>query len=122
MVNAKTNPINIVNRFFCQILFFISELEFLHNIKILSDSRLYNTNSAWCDIGHCVKNNGEQGPIYLKIPPPLGGGGKYQPMSFGGKNLKKQKEKGGKCKRKRKKGGRKGEERGKKMRKGEVKG
>jgi hypothetical protein len=29
---------------------------------------------------------------------------KYQPMSFGGKNMKRQKEKVGKCKRKRKKG------------------
>jgi hypothetical protein len=47
--------------------------------------------------------------------------GKYQQMSFGGKNMKRQREKGGKCKRKRKKGERK-EERGKKMRKGEVKG
>jgi hypothetical protein len=32
---------------------------------------------------------------------------KYQPMSFGGKNMKRQREKGGKCKRKRKKGERK---------------
>ncbi len=39
--------------------------------------------------------------------PPLGGGKKYQPMSFGGKNMKRRGEKGGKCKRKRKKGKRK---------------
>jgi hypothetical protein len=31
-------------------------------------------------------------------------GGKYQPLSFGGKNMKRQREKGGKCKRKRRKG------------------
>jgi hypothetical protein len=37
--------------------------------------------------------------------PPLGGG--YQPMSFGGKNMKRPREKGGKCRRKRKKGERK---------------
>jgi hypothetical protein len=49
--------------------------------------------------------------------PPLGGG-EYQPMSFGGKNMKRRRETGGKCKRKRKKGKRKS----KKMRKGEVKG
>jgi hypothetical protein len=42
--------------------------------------------------------------------PPLGGGGKYQPMSFGGKNMNRRREKGGKCKKK--------EERGNKMRKG----
>jgi hypothetical protein len=49
-----------------------------------------------------------QGPIYWKIPPPpRGGGKKYQPMSFGGKNMKRRKEKMGKSKRKRKKVGRK---------------
>jgi hypothetical protein len=37
---------------------------------------------------------------------PLPGGG-YQLMSFGGKNMKKQREKRGTCKRKRKKGERK---------------
>jgi hypothetical protein len=42
----------------------------------------------------------------LGTPPPLGGG-KYQPMSFGGKNMKSGREKGKK---------------GEKMRKGEVKG
>jgi hypothetical protein len=47
-----------------------------------------------------------QGSIYWKIPPP-GGGGEYQPMSFGGKNMKRRREKGGKCKRKSKKGKRK---------------
>jgi hypothetical protein len=40
--------------------------------------------------------------LYIgKSSPP--GGGKYQPMSFGGKNMKRGREKGGKCKRKRKK-------------------
>ncbi len=48
-------------------------------------------------------------------------GKKYQPMSFGGKNMKRPREKGGKCKRKRKKG-KENEKRGKKMRKGEIKG
>ncbi len=43
------------------------------------------------------------------------GGGKYQPMSFGGKNMKRRKGKGGKKLKER-------EERGKKMSKGEVKG
>jgi hypothetical protein len=43
-----------------------------------------------------------QGSIYWKIPPPWGKE-KYQPMSFGGKNMKRGREKGGKCKRKRKK-------------------
>ncbi len=65
--------------------------------------------------------------ILENIPPPPPGG-EYQPMSFGGKNVKRRREKGGKYKRKRKKGerkGGKGEEKGrkgKKMRKGEVKG
>jgi hypothetical protein len=45
-----------------------------------------------------------QGPIYWKIPPPQG---RYQLMSFGGKNMKRGREKEGKCKRKRKKGVRK---------------
>jgi hypothetical protein len=37
--------------------------------------------------------------LYIgKYPPP------YQPMSFGGKNMKRRREKRGKCKRKRKKG------------------
>jgi hypothetical protein len=55
-----------------------------------------------------------QGSIYWKIPPPLLGG-EYQSVSFGGKNMKRPREKGGKCRRKRKKGG-------KKMRKGDGKG
>jgi hypothetical protein len=33
-----------------------------------------------------------QGPLYWKIPP----GGEYQRMSFGGKNMKRQREKKGK--------------------------
>jgi hypothetical protein len=36
-------------------------------------------------------------------PPPPPGGEKYQPMSFGGKNMKREREKEGKCRRKRKK-------------------
>jgi hypothetical protein len=38
---------------------------------------------------------------------PWGGGKKYQPMSFGGKSMKRRREKGGKCKGKRQKGERK---------------
>jgi hypothetical protein len=53
--------------------------------------------------------------------PPLWGGAKYQPMSFGGKNMKRRREKGGKCKRKRKKGERK-RKKGENLRKGAVKG
>jgi hypothetical protein len=41
------------------------------------------------------------GAYMLEIPLP---GGEYQPMSFGGKNMKRWREKGGKYKRKRKKG------------------
>jgi hypothetical protein len=43
-------------------------------------------------------------------PPPWG---KYQPMSFGGKNVKRGREKGRKCKRKKEERGKKKEERGK---------
>jgi hypothetical protein len=43
-------------------------------------------------------------------------------MSFGGKNMKRQREKGGKCKIKKEERGKKNEESGNKMRKGEVKG
>jgi hypothetical protein len=53
--------------------------------------------------------------------PPPGGEKKYQPMSFGGKNIKRRREKGENIKEKGRKGKKK-EERGKKMRKGEVKG
>jgi hypothetical protein len=42
--------------------------------------------------------------VLENTPPPLGGRGKYQPMSFGGNNMKSGREKEGKCKRKRKKG------------------
>jgi hypothetical protein len=45
------------------------------------------------------------GVYILENTPPRGE--KYQPMSFGGKNMKRGREKGGKCKRKRKKGERK---------------
>jgi hypothetical protein len=40
-----------------------------------------------------VQNRG----LYIgKYPPPWGGGEKYQPMSFGGKNMKRWREKEGK--------------------------
>jgi hypothetical protein len=46
--------------------------------------------------------------LYIgKYPAYLGGRKKYQPISFGGKNMKKGREKAGKCKRKRMKGERK---------------
>jgi hypothetical protein len=45
--------------------------------------------------------------VYILENTPHPGGGKCQPMSFGGKNMKRQREKGGKCKRKRRKGERK---------------
>jgi hypothetical protein len=40
--------------------------------------------------------------ILENTPPPLGGG-KYRPMSFGGENMKRRREKRGKFKRKKKK-------------------
>ncbi len=43
------------------------------------------------------------GAYILENPPPPPRG-EYQLMSFGGKNMKRQREKGGKCKRKRKEG------------------
>jgi hypothetical protein len=47
--------------------------------------------------------------LYIgKYPLPRGGGdNKFQPMSFEGKYMKRQREKGGKCERKMKKGERK---------------
>jgi hypothetical protein len=54
--------------------------------------------------------------LYVGKYSPPGGG--YQLMSFGGKNMKRRREKGGKCKRKRKKGESKRKRKGKKMRKG----
>jgi hypothetical protein len=63
-----------------------------------------------------------QGSIYWKIIPTPRGRKKYQPMSFGGKNMKSGSERGGKCKRQKKEErGNKKEEWGKKKRKGEVK-
>ncbi len=53
-----------------------------------------------------------QGSIFWKIPPP-GGGEEYRPMSFGGKNMKRQREKRENVKekgRKRKEKERKGKE------------
>jgi hypothetical protein len=64
---------------------------------------LYNTFLTAREEGEM---NWPQGSIFWKIPPPLGGG-KYQPMSFGGKNMNRGREKGGKYIRKRKKGERK---------------
>ncbi len=52
--------------------------------------------------------------LYIGKYPPPPGGGEYQPMTFGGKNMKRRREKGENVKEK----GRKG----KKMRKREVKG
>jgi hypothetical protein len=62
----------------------------------------------------CVHLSNNTGVYILENTPPPGGGNKYQPMSFGGKNMKRGREKGEKCKRKRKKGERK-------MKKGERK-
>jgi hypothetical protein len=65
-----------------------------------------------------MKNRG----LYTgKYPPLLGGGGEYQPMSFGGKSMKSQREKEGQCKRKRKKGERKRKKGERKRKKGERK-
>jgi hypothetical protein len=47
-------------------------------------------------------------------PPPRGQGGEYQPMSFGGKNMKRGREKGGIMQKKKEERGKKKEERGKK--------
>ncbi len=47
------------------------------------------------------------GVYILENTPPPSLGGEYQLMSFGGKNMKRGREKGGKCNRKRKKGARK---------------
>jgi hypothetical protein len=60
--------------------------EFLQTVRISFETRVYS--------------------IFWRIPPLLPPG-EYQPMSFGGKNMKRRREKGGKCKRKRKKGKRK---------------
>ncbi len=57
-----------------------------------------------------------------KYPPSRGGGGKYQPMSFGGQNMKRPREKRWKMWKKREERGKKKEERGKKIRKKEAKG
>jgi hypothetical protein len=55
--------------------------------------------------------HGGTGAYIYKYPPP--GGGEYKPMSFGGKNMKRRREKGGKYKRKRKKRGKKKGRKGK---------
>jgi hypothetical protein len=59
----------------------------------------------------------QQGYILENIASPRGGG-KYQPMSFGGKNMKWVRKKMGKCKRKEKKEERKKEKRGRKRENG----
>jgi hypothetical protein len=46
--------------------------------------------------GLFVKEIDIRGLYIGKYPPPLGGGKKYQPMSFGGKNMKRWREKEGK--------------------------
>ncbi len=51
-------------------------------------------------------------------PPPRG---EYQPMSFGGKNMNRPREKGGKCRRIRKKGKRKRKKGERKRKKGDRK-
>jgi hypothetical protein len=48
-----------------------------------------------------------RGPYIGKYPPPPPPPGEYQPMSFGGENMKRWERKRVKCKRKRKKGERK---------------
>jgi hypothetical protein len=52
-----------------------------------------------------IPNREELAGVYILENTPLGGG--YQLMSFGGKNMKRQRENGGKYLRKRKKGERK---------------
>jgi hypothetical protein len=61
-----------------------------------------------------------QGFIYWKIPPLPGGGG-YQLMSFGGKNMKRIREKKKNCRRKRKKGVMKGKKEERKQENGKYK-
>ncbi len=56
--------------------------------------------------------------VYILENTPRGGGVEYQPMSFGGKNMKRPREKGGKCCRKRKKGERKRKKGKRKLEKG----
>jgi hypothetical protein len=63
-----------------------------------------------------------QGPIYWKIPPPLGGVEKISADVIWGKKYEKAKRKRGKKLKKKEESGKKNEKRGKKMRKGEVKG
>jgi hypothetical protein len=58
------------------------------------------------------------GAYILENTPPPPRGGKYKPLSFGGKNMKRRKEKGEKVKEK----GRKWEEKGKKGKENEKSG
>ncbi len=59
-----------------------------------------------------------QGPIYWKTPPPLGGEEKLSADVIWGRNMKRRREIGGKYKRKRKKMGQKKEEKGKNEKRG----
>ncbi len=73
-------------------------------------------------IGYVMKKTNplksNPGVYIMENTPPPRGGGKYQPMSFGGKNMKRRREKGGKCKEK----GRKGKEKGRKRKENEKRG
>jgi hypothetical protein len=60
----------------------------------------------------------QAGVYILENTLPPWGGRKYQPMSFGGKNMKRQREKGGKYERKRKQGERKRRKGGKNEKRG----
>ncbi len=61
------------------------------------------TTSLFARIERYQLNNVTRGLHFGEKKPPQGGKKKYWPMSFGGKNMKRQGEKRGKCKRKRKK-------------------
>jgi hypothetical protein len=75
--------------------------------KPYPDPKKYHFGSTtMLNVGGCDKVLDSPGVYILEnISSP--GGRKYQPMSFGGENMKWRREKGGKCKRKRKKGERK---------------
>ncbi len=69
-----------------------------------------------------IANERETRGLYNGKYAPPWGGGKYQPMSFGGKNMKRPREKGGKCGRKGKKGERKRKKGERKLEKRKQKG
>ncbi len=62
-----------------------------------------------------LKNTG----VYILENTPPGGGGEYQPMSFGGKNMKRRREIEGKNVKEK---GRKGKEKGRKVKENEKRG